>query len=189
MTYGAITQADARVLEAVLLEFKDRPMKFLEIGVYNGGTARGVRDFCKEQNIALEYYGIEAGILCVPTVPFPEAHFVIGESREVFMKVPNDLDVVLVDGDHTFNAVVLDTVHYSRKVKPSGFMVYHDTAPHVQHKLAEPNRNYPEHPWFHNAVNDALNAVGFPFRGWKLWLSGFDSLADYGGTTAYRLEI
>jgi len=189
MTYGALTLVDVEVLEQVLFEFKAAGrMKFLEIGVYEGHTSRGIRDFCAANGIELEYWGIESGTLCVPTRPFPDAHFVIGESREVFMHLPDDFDVVFIDGDHTLNAVILDTLHYGAKVKPGGFLLCHDTSPEIQFKMAEPNRNYPEHPWFHNAVNAAHAMLGFPTKEWREWLSRYQAGCAYGGMTVYRKE-
>ncbi len=192
VTYGALTPEDIEVLELVLYEFRGKPLKLLEIGIYHGHTARGVRDFCAGNGTELEYWGIESGTLCAPAAPFAEAHFIIGESREVFMQVPDDFDVVFVDGDHTFNAVVLDALHYGRKVKAGGFLLFHDCAPHIQYKLAEPNRNYPEHPWFHNAVNDALEALGFTSAvgvshlGWELVHCEYHTQCAFGGMRAYR---
>lgn len=188
MNYGALTQEDIEVLERVLAEYRGRPLKFCEIGVYAGNTSRGVRDFCIGNGTQLEYWGIESGTLCTPTQPFSEAHFIVGESWEVFMHIPDDLDVAFVDGNHTFNGAVLDTIHYARKVKPGGFILFHDTGDEIQHKLQEPNRNYPEHVWFHNAVNDAHREMGWPFQGWKLFEKKFNPLSEFGGMTAYRKE-
>lgn len=200
MTYGALIPEDIEVLEAVLAEFRGKPMRFLEVGVYAGNTSRGIRDWCADNGTTLEYWGVESGTLCVPTSPFPEANFVVGESWEVFMQVPEQLDVAFIDGNHTFNGVVLDALHYGRKVKPGGFMLFHDCAPQIQYKLQEPNRNYPEHPFFHNAVNDALSALGLTrhvgatsyvgidqdFTGWTLWMEKFHPQSEFGGMRAYK---
>lgn len=197
ITYGAITQEDAEVLEAALSQFKGQLMRVLEIGTYHGATSRGIRDFCAAQGSPLEFWGIEAGILCVPEKPFPEANFIIGESREVFMKVPDGIHVLVIDADHSFNAVVLDILHYGRKVVPGGFMLLHDVSPLIQYAMEEPNRNYPEHKLFHNAVNDAITDLGLPHpqapkdapshdMQWFLFASGYNPSAAYGGMVAYK---
>lgn len=198
MSYGALTAEDIEVLERVLAHYHGQPLKFMEIGTYHGNTSRGIRDYCAANGIALEYWGIESGTLCTPEKPFPEANFVVGESREVFFKLPDDFDIIFCDADHTFNAVALDILHYGPKVKPGGFMLFHDCAPHIQYKLDEPTRNYPEHKLFHNAVNDALKALKFPvelgytndtcagYLPWHFIYEKFHPECVFGGMRAYQ---
>ena len=45
---------------------------------------------------------------------------------EVLDQIPNNLDFIYIDGDHKSESVFQDTVLYAPKVKPDGFIIYHD---------------------------------------------------------------
>lgn len=184
MTYGALTRIDVGVLEMVMHQYRNQRMRFLEIGIHTGQTARGVRDYCAANWIALEYWGIDSGNQWDGQAPFRGATMVRGDSSEVAHYVPAEFDVMLVDGCHCFNHVILDTVLYSEKVVNGGFLLHHDTAPHVQQTMRDPHG--PDTPRFHNSVLEALAAMHWPFPGWSEFATGADPFTDWGGMTAWR---
>lgn len=53
---------------------------------------------------------------------------VIGYSYDsnVLKKIPNDLDWIYIDGDHSTESVYSDILHYHSKVKKNGLMLFHD---------------------------------------------------------------
>jgi hypothetical protein len=109
---------------------------------------------------------------------------VFGDSAEVFHKIPYGLDVALIDGCHCVNHVILDTIHYGDRVNVGGFMMFHDTAWHIQQTMRDPHG--PDIPEFHNSVLKAHTLMGFPFKNWELFAEGADTKAPWGGVTAYR---
>lgn len=186
MTYGALTRTDIDVLEAVLACFQGRSLAFTEIGIHTGTTARGIRDYCAANRIRLEYTGIDNGTLHHDlTVPFEGARLIVGNSAEVFHLAPV-ADVILVDGAHARNDVILDTYNYAPRVRIGGFLLFHDTSPEIQHTMREAYG--PDIPPFYNAVNDALDMMRWPWPGWYLWRDDYERGAKFGGMRAYRRE-
>ncbi len=187
MSYGALQRGDIEVLEAVLEAIRPSgKCRFLEIGIYDGHTARGVQEWCRNNNVDLDYWGIDDASLCSPKPPFPGATLIVGNSIEVFYLVPKDLNVVFVDGNHSCNHAILDTLHYGARVVDGGFMVFHDTAPHLQHTMREPGPDIPE---FYNAVNQAHDMLNFPFEPWTMFKRCLGHRDDkFGGMTAFRKQ-
>lgn len=165
-------------------------VKFLEIGVFAGSTAKYVKEHCDFLKVPLDYWGIDDA--SHPNfkdgmrleVPVAGASIVIGKSSEVFFRLPDDFDVILVDGDHGGNAVILDTLLYGQKVRPGGFMLFHDTAPGIQQTMRE--QHGPDHPWFYNSVLAAHKLMSFPCPPWVLEIDEYDESASFGGMRAYR---
>lgn len=201
MPYTSQTKIDAEIIEEVLAAAangKDH-LTILEVGTYTGDTSREIKRWCDERAVVLEFWGIEAGwhpdfkiiepmlltdaLNRVP-VPFPGAKLVRGDSAEVFHEIPYGLDVVLIDGCHCVNHVILDTIHYGQRVKPGGFMMFHDTAWHIQQTMRDPHG--PDIPEFYNSVVKAHTLMRFPFDNWELFAEGFDKDAKFGGITCYR---
>lgn len=186
VSYGNLTLTDIRVLERVLAEYRGRTLRFLEIGMNTGATARGIRDFCVEADIFLQYTGIDDGTLHHAVEhPFDGAYFIRGKSSEVFHLV-GEQDVIFVDGAHTRNDVVLDTVNYVPKVAPGGFLMFHDTSPEIQHTMREAYG--PDIPQFYNAVNEALDLIRWPWEGWRYWAHDYERGQKHGGITVFQLQ-
>lgn len=188
---GSQNPEDVEVLESVLKLYAGKPCRFLEIGVLNGQTARGVKQFCDENKIALEYWGIDINgpeFHGQPNPPFAGANFIKGDSAEVFHLVPEELDVVLSDGCHCINHVILETLHYGKKVVRGGFMLFHDTSPSIQQTMRDPHG--PNIPEFHNSVEVAHGLMEFPNIHWRWHQASTDHVPverrNWGGMIAYR---
>lgn len=181
-----IFPSDSDVLDAVCLEVlkTKKTVKFLEIGMWKGLTARGLKNFIEYNGGQIDYWGIDPGLLEVPQSPFEGAHFVTGKSEEVFHLVPDDFDVVLVDGNHSRNGVILDTYNYYKKVVPGGFMVFHDTNPNAQGTGYE--YSGPQIPEFGIAVREAWEMIHWPFIHWAFWMEQYVPDHHQNGTTAFR---
>lgn len=184
MTYGAINSADIKVLEGVLAHYHGRNLRLLEIGLHTGQTARGIRDYCAEHAIALEYWGLDNGVQNDGQPPFEGAKMVVGDSAESAHLLPDAFDVVLVDGCHCFNHAILDTVLYGEKVVPGGFILHHDIAPHIQQTMRDPHG--PDTPRFRNSVVEALEAIHFPWSPWSVHSFGWEENLNFGGMIAHR---
>jgi len=185
IAYGALTPVDISVLESVLSCFKGSDqVTVLEIGIYEGKTAQGIKAYMDRLGVKLDYWGIDSGAICSPKPPFDGAHLIIGDSAECAHLVPECLDLVLMDGCHCLNHVMLELIHYAPKVVLNGFILLHDISPEIQHKMKDPHgEGIPE---FQSAVNKAIGMVGFPFLGWELWRKDWLPGCAYGGMAAYR---
>ena len=181
-----LTVIDAGILELVLLELiPSGVVRFIEIGMNSGETARGIKEYVEERGATLKYCGIDSGLLGKPQSPFMGALVLEGDSAEVSPSAPDEVDAVFVDGCHSFNHVILDTFHYAPRVRAGGFLIYHDTAPHIQQTMREATG--PDHPLFYNSVNAALLALRLrEDNRWRLFTEGFDAESKIGGMTVFQ---
>jgi len=186
--FGSILEEDAQVIEATLSELVPRgKIKWLEIGMFAGGTGRGVRDYCEARGVAFEYWGIDAGYITEPVVPFPGAVVIKGRSEEVFPRVPDGFDGIFIDGCHCRNHVILDTLNYAPKVNPGGFLLFHDAGPSAQGKDKQPCG--PDIPEFAISTLAAFEVMGWPRPGWNLFMEKYREGAPLGGVRSYRRSI
>jgi SAM-dependent methyltransferase len=178
--------SDSDVLDACCAEvLKSVPIvRVLEIGMWAGYTARGMKKFIEEKGGAIDYWGMDPGILTAPKEPFPGAHVIHGKSEECFHLVPDDFDIIFVDGDHSRNAVILDTYNYAPKVVPGGFLIFHDTNPKCQHTGYE--YDGPHIPQFGIAVREAWAMMEWPWKPWTLWMERYHPAHHQNGTTAWK---
>lgn len=189
MSYTSQTASDVKVIEGVLSKYAGKPVRFLEIGTYAGDTSREIKKFCEGIGATLEFWGIDSGTHpsfrngISPPIPFVGANMVFGDSAEVFHLIPDKIDVVLVDGCHCFNHVILDTVHYGKKVVVGGCMLFHDTSPHIQQTMKDPHG--PDIEEFHNSVVAAHDAIGFPWSQWSRRNYPYDPVSPWGGITGF----
>lgn len=193
LEFTSQTVADVDLLKDCVRACVNRgAITFLEIGVFGGATARGIKRFCDQAGVSLRYCGVDNGshphftdptIGMQPTAPFPGAQMVIGKSSEVYMFTPEECDLVFVDGDHSFNGVILDAILYSERVRVGGMILFHDTAPHIQQTMRE--QYGPDYPRFYNDVLNGLQAIRWPFTGWSVYRISMDRTEKFGGITAY----
>ena len=191
MSYGAISTKDAEVLEGALAFFAGHPVVFVEVGTFDGRTARGARAFCEAHGSEFTYWGVDVNRFC-PTGPFPGANYVIGRSEEVFDQMPKEVDVVFIDGCHCVNHVLLDAIHYGSLVKCGGFILFHDAGKGVQgvqtNHWVHPKDS---RPIVRTEVHKAIQKLGWPNSEWRLHRYEWDSSAmnegqPYGGMIAFQ---
>lgn len=186
--FGSVYEEDAQVIEATLMRLVHvRTVKWLEIGMFRGGTAFGVKKFLNDHGCELEFWGIDAGFITDPAKPFPDAHVIKGRSEEVYPLVPNDFHGIFIDGCHCRNHVILDAINYAPKIVTGGFMLFHDTSPLAQGRDRQPcgidcNIDTPE---FAISLTSGLKMINFPTPGWVLFMERHNPTKLCGGTTSY----
>lgn len=182
--FGALTVEDGEALKTTLLSASTRKhLKFLEIGMHSGATARGIKAFLEANGCSLEYWSIDPGYLCEINPPFPGANTIKGLSDEVYETIPEDFDIIFIDGCHCRNHVILDTYNYHTKVKVGGFLMFHDCSPSAQGK--DPQYHGPRTPAFCIDVLRGLDEMGFPWPGWTLFVEKFNVSLPFGGIRSY----
>lgn len=58
-------------------------------------------------------------------------------SVDAASEIPNDLDFIFIDGDHSLKGITNDWAIYSSKLKPGGIIALHDTAATTHQKWKE----------------------------------------------------
>lgn len=117
-----------------LLESKKQINNYLEIGAAAGGTTFLFNHFFKPERIVLiddnRHWKAHIRPYVLRDIPHEE---IIGISQsEGTVEALKDLglkfDVILIDGDHSYNGVKLDTVLYLPYLRPGGFLIFHDSS-------------------------------------------------------------
>lgn len=192
--FSSLTGVDKQLLLGVLSTAMRKTddghasLSVLELGVFYGSTARGIKEWCDGRNVNLTYLGVDDG--SHPNFqhsrpadwPYPNS-VKRGATWDVHREIPDGWDLVIVDANHSGNAVILDTVIYQAKVRPGGWMLFHDTAPHIQQTMKE--QNAPSDLWWSNSVNEALKLLRWPWDGWVIVSDDYDPTATFGGFRSY----
>lgn len=106
------------------------------------GTVRSKEFYAKVKKKAMENL-----------TPYSDRVIVMDEkSEEAALHVrENDLDIAYIDGDHSYDAVMLDIVLWGRRVKPGGILAGHDYVRTRKHGV-------------YRAVNDYARYHGIEIR-------------------------
>lgn len=134
--YGLISQIDAECIEATLNylmnDFPKEDLNIIEIGVFDGQTARGIRDYVFSKKRGICYHAIDNEKDKPILSPFEACNLVIGNSEDVYNRFENNSQhFIFEDSLHTFPHVVSQFFCYADKVKVGGYMCFHDTGKHL----------------------------------------------------------
>lgn len=137
-------QVRSELLEFASLIQEQRPKAFLEIGTRNGGTFFLLCRLADPQAmvISLDLPGGRFGggytVFQIPIIRRmkkpgqqlhlfrTDSHSVETQSRVARALQGAQLDLLFIDGDHTYEGVKLDFQMYSSFVKPGGIVAFHD---------------------------------------------------------------
>lgn len=116
----------------LLTALRERPASsYLEIGCRWGGTFAIMDGFLRTMNPQLQSYAmdlIERPPLLRQYTPQAQTHFIQGNSQEAeaWQSVPDQVDIVFIDGDHDYEPVRND-FNRALKLRPHT-IILHDTA-------------------------------------------------------------
>lgn len=98
----------------------------VEIGVRDGSSTNALLLGIKENGGHL--YSIDITAKCGTIFNDEDWTFIHGDSGspETAAKVPQEIDVLFVDGDHEYQYVKLDLMTYGPRVKKGGIILMHD---------------------------------------------------------------
>jgi predicted O-methyltransferase YrrM len=119
-----------------IIDSGQRIVSYLEIGVAAGGTTAMVNMFFKPDNIVLVDDNKHSKAPLRPQVlqgiDARRITEIIGRSDDESSVAEADAlgpyDLILIDGDHLYPGVKLDTVLYSPMLDKGGFLMFHDSA-------------------------------------------------------------
>lgn len=132
--YGLISKVDSSVLEKTIDLIKEGGNWFiniLEVGIYGGETGNGLREYAKSKGLEVCLTGIDNN-KDGEKLRHEYTQLIIGNSNEVYNQIEDESQhLIFIDALHTFPSVVADFYCYADKVKPGGFLCFHDTAIHL----------------------------------------------------------
>jgi hypothetical protein len=194
MNYGLISHLDAEILEKTLgLICRDFPevINYCEIGLYNGRTANGVKEFLESKGRQCVITGIESFADNEKLVYFPEgANLIAGNSSEVYNLLDDESQhLILIDGNHNFPSVIADFFCYTDKVKDHGYLMFHDTGEHIKPLKDYQGMGSLKDPDMFISVRRALKKIGLldnKYPGWKLIFDEADPNDPAGGFCCFK---
>ena len=141
---GAI-QKEVELARFIALAMDLEPKVTVEIGAFGGGTIWAWQQFCPRViGIDRPPKGLEAPTEMLAGVA---SEVIWGDSHDpkTLKKLKNVLaghpvDMLFVDGDHTFEGVKADWELYSPLVRGGGIVAFHDICGHPQQKFIEVDR-------------------------------------------------
>lgn len=201
MTYGLITERDAHtmnwLLSMVVNTYRGKSaIKTLELGVHNGDTSRGIRDFFLEAKAPHKHIGIDNQRDFAMGSPFPECEFIIGDTMLVSHEVENNsVDFLFIDACHNLPMTIADFVLYKEKVKNRGIVAFHDTGSHIAPFTDYQGQGQKDQPDMYISCRKAIRMLGLPLLPymkkntlgdeWLCIIDEADPSRHTGGITAY----
>lgn len=147
-----------RQYESLLSEFRKRPIRYLEIGVYSGGSLKAMREALHPDSVIVgldinpscaKYHDAENGI-----------HVEIGDGTDAsflnrILQKYGPFDFILDDGSHTNRDVIVSFNHLFGSLKDGGLYLVEDTicfksAPYCK-------QGYPNHLEYFSSLTPYLN--------------------------------
>lgn len=137
--YGLISRTDANAIEKTIdlicEAFPNEVVNVTEIGLYSGQSSEAISKYISLVKHRVFFYtGIDNGKDGEELKHFPDfnSRLILGNSNEVYNQIPdNSQHLIFVDSLHTFPGVVSDFFCYAPKVKPGGFITFHDCGKHI----------------------------------------------------------
>jgi predicted O-methyltransferase YrrM len=125
---------------------------YLEIGSYGGGSASlASSHFKKTRCFSVDFGCGEYINHTIPNVekfknPDSTYHLIVGNSHSIEIiqetkeKIGGSIDILFIDGDHSFNGALNDFINYSPILSPGGYVIFDDYldwrySPEVKHAV------------------------------------------------------
>jgi predicted O-methyltransferase YrrM len=147
-----------------------RPENVVEVGTFAGGTAVGFARAMVEngsgQLICVDQDVYSSGTFPVVTqrnlrragLPDSQVRLCCGDSKEQLPKLAGELrarvDIILVDGDHTYDGALLDLNNCLPLIKPGSLILVHDVDRNRRMDEATSRRPHPVYEAFHRFAAD-----------------------------------
>lgn len=130
MSYEFIQPAEAALIEDTITKLKAAfgHVRFLEIGVFGGGTVTGVVNKCKAIGCPVYAAGVDFPEWKPSPPPLPDYEFHPTDSMDAFRGIRGEFNFLFVDGCHCVNHAMCDFLNYSPFVVNGGYCLFHDTA-------------------------------------------------------------
>lgn len=154
--YGFIRDVEADLFDRLIPKIWNRfgMMRFLEIGVFGGGTVTGIVKKCQEIGCPVVASGVDFAAWKPNPVPIPNYTFYDCDSMDAFRQIKSRFNLLFVDGCHCVNHAMCDFLNYSPFVEVGGWCLFHDTA------LPKDNVKQEEWPQDHSYAGKPSSVLG-----------------------------
>jgi len=109
-----------------------KPKRILEIGVGGLVSGKAMMNAIKDANLACEYHGCDINPDCLALINRFETvdrTFYNMTSNELAKEWNLPLDILLIDGDHSYEQTKIDYENFYPYVNKDGYIIFHDTCP------------------------------------------------------------
>ena len=127
--YGFMREEEADLVDRILDKLMALgEVRFLEIGVFGGGTVSGVVRRCQQFGRSVFASGVDFAQWKPLPAPLPDYDFHEGDSMDMWREIKRKYNFLFVDGCHCVNHSMCDFLNYSPFVEVGGYTLFHDTA-------------------------------------------------------------
>ncbi len=137
--YGFMREEESDLVDRTLSKINDQfgEVRFLEIGVFGGGTVSGVVRWCHEKVVRVYAAGVDFAQWKPSPAPLIDYEFHDCDSMDAWREIMGKFNFLFVDGCHCVNHAMCDFLNYSPFVAVDGYCLFHDTALPVGHAKQE----------------------------------------------------
>jgi len=168
---GIMQEPKIRMLERIVHALPETPT-ICEIGLARGETAAGIHE---QLGGRCTYFGVDKLVLDDARTNMPWATIIERDSVFAHPQV-TALDLLIIDGCHCESHVMLDFLHYGPKIRPGGYVFFHDVQ---REPLSQGMVGCPLAPDDKVGVYPALvklHLLDGLLHGWRLEAMTFDGL-------------
>jgi predicted O-methyltransferase YrrM len=125
---------EALALQKLCLMLPANPV-IVQIGAYIGASTVAMLSTCQDAfifSIDIYPHREETVNLIETGLNFHQCQRVLGDSVDIGEFWPIKADMIFIDGDHRYEAIVKDITIWRDKVKPGGILALHDYIPNPQ---------------------------------------------------------
>src|ERR1043165_4124466 len=128
--YGLLREVEAEFLDELMLTIQREfgTLRFLEIGVAGGGTAKGIVKRCQQIGLPFHVSGVDLPVGRPAVDELPGYKFYEGDSMDMWREIKDSFNLLFIDGCHCSNHSSCDFLNYSPMVEVNGYALFHDTA-------------------------------------------------------------
>ena len=116
------------------------PLRFIEVGSYAGASLFLIYMALKKITPTLQGFAVEPGshaqfFYIIKVIGDEVAHLPLPSQQaaphllQLFQKDNSFAELIFIDGDHTYEGVKQDIIHYLPLLAPGGIMIFHDYLP------------------------------------------------------------
>lgn len=138
-----LTEAELRTLVsfALLVDRKNLVSKYLEVGIFGGGTLHFINhhvagiqctgvDLFEDLVVGTDNTHVSGNYSyqAVQTWLGPDIRLIKGNSEDVLPALGEQFDLIFIDGNHTYSATKTDWRNATALLSPSGFIALHNAS-------------------------------------------------------------